>query len=367
LLFDIGNDDLEDVLLIEGEVELSSKDGTTLHVRAGTDAARLPLARLRPRRYRGKAVDDVRYLRVPEGAVARVLDGHDSASPVTGYQVNELLHGEPIEAQELFVGFVKAVREDAIRLPSLPDVAAKVRTALANAELGAEELAKIVGRDASIAAKIVRVANSPLYRGEQASRSVVDAVSRIGIDRAQQLVMGFALKELFKSHVPQLAKRMSVAWQHSQWIASAAFLLARRSNACGPERALLCGLVHDIGVVALLAHAEQVPRIWRDPASLERVLAGLKSEAGALMLERWAFDSTLRALVQNVDDWRANVSIEGAMLQAVHWSRQRLDGGLLALPASFARLAPLTAEDVLAVATEADEMNSVFDDSGRHV
>ena len=367
LLFDIGNDDAEEVLLIEGDVELSSKDGAILHVRAGTDAARLPLARLRPRRYRGKAVNQVRYLRVPEGAVARVLDGRDTASLVTGYEVNELLHGESPEAQNLFVGFVKAVREDAIRLPSLPDVAAKVRTALASSDLGAEELARIVGRDASIATKVVRVANSPLYRGEHPSRSVVDAISRIGIDRAHQLVMGFALKELFKSRVPELAQRMTAAWRHSQWIASAAFLFARRSKACAPERALLSGLVHDIGVVALLAHAENVPKIWRDPTALERVLAGLKSEAGLLMLERWGFDATLRRVAQDVDDWRADTSIECGTLQVVHWARQRLDGGSLGVPAAFARFAPITAEGALAVAVEADEMNAVFDDSGQHV
>ena len=140
LLFDIGNDDSEDVVLLEGDIELSSKDGTVLHVRAGTDAARLPIARLRPRRYRGKAINHVRYVRVPEGEVARLLDGRDTPSQIMGYQVSELLHGESTEARELFVGFVKAVREDAIRLPSLPDVAAKVRAALANAELGADEI-----------------------------------------------------------------------------------------------------------------------------------------------------------------------------------------------------------------------------------
>jgi HD-like signal output (HDOD) protein len=160
---------------------------------------------------------------------------------------------------------------------------------------------------------------------------------------------------------------MSLAWRHSQWIASAAFLLARRTNVCTAERALLSGLVHDIGVVALLAHAEKVPRVWGDPAALERVLIGLKAEAGALMLERWGFDATLGRLVQVVDDWRADTSVECAALQAVHWARQKLDGGSLALPASFRRFAPLKAEEVLAVAVEADEMNAMFDDSGQHV
>jgi len=362
MLFDIGSVDPQDVVLLEGEVELRSGDGGAVRIRGGTDAARLPLARLRPRRYRGTSVTAIRYLKVPAQALTAVFDPDAVPHVVAGYEVSELLQGEGPDAEDLVIHFAAAVREDAIRLPSLPLVAAEVREALEAEDLGTEQVARIVMRDAPIAAKVVRVANSPFYRGENPCASVAQAVSRIGLARTQELVMSFALKEVFECSVPALSGRMREAWKHTQLIAGAAFAMARVHGKCHPERLLLAGVLHDIGIVALLAHAEQVPAVWDDAETLERVLGELKSEVGVMMLSRWGFDALLVQLVKDVDAWKRAGSNECDVLQTVHWCLHHLEGGKLEAPAAVARVSIRT-DELLELVKSARDENVLFDDA----
>lgn len=324
VLFDVGDDDPDEFILLDGDVDLVSIDGASRRVSGGSDGARLPLARLRPRQFKAKAVSDVRFLRLTEAAIKDIIHERDAAS--AGYEVTELLNGEVEDAQDLFIKFVSAVGGNEIRLPSLPAVAEQVRDRLKVAEMGAAQFAKIVNRDASIAAKVVRTANGPLYRGESRSTTLVEAVSRLGIDKTRQLVMSFALKELFQTKVPSLMAKMRDTWSHAQNVAVRAYALARELAGelaeIEPERALLAGLMHDIGGVALLAYAEMFPIVWKDTAILERVLAELKGEAGSMVLGRWGFDDELISLARDVDDWsRSHDSIDlCGIIQLAHFS-----------------------------------------------
>jgi HD-like signal output (HDOD) protein len=50
-------------------------------------------------------------------------------------------------------------------LPTLPDIALKVRDAVSNGNASAKELAEMIAADASLSTRLIYVANSPLYRG----------------------------------------------------------------------------------------------------------------------------------------------------------------------------------------------------------
>ena len=65
--------------------------------------------------------------------------------------------------------FLNHVQEelDANRLilPTLPDIALKVRDAVSKGDASASELADMIVTDAALSARLIQVANSPLYRG----------------------------------------------------------------------------------------------------------------------------------------------------------------------------------------------------------
>ena len=96
-----------------------------------------------------------------------------------------------------------------------------------------------------IAASFLQVANSALYEKRCEIRSIRQAITYIGPDASRQLLLALVLRPLFAS------SRLNDLWHHS--VATAQFLegLARRTGFADPEEALLLGLVHDIGRIAL--------------------------------------------------------------------------------------------------------------------
>jgi HD-like signal output (HDOD) protein len=344
VLIEVGSSDPDDVILLQGDVELKGGDGATQKVRGGSDSARVPLARLRPRRFQVRALTPVRYIKVsPQfvratlkpAAVTAAADERrrklsdavaSSAAPAdtADYEVTELLQGEIDEAQDLFVEFTAAVHRDQIPLPSLPAIATRVRQAV-GADCGVRELAGIVNGDAAIATKIIRAANSAVYRTGEVTTTVAEAVSRLGVNTTQQLVLSFVMKEIFSTSIDALKSKMRAVWTHTQAMAVGAFVLSREFKVLEPERALLAGLLHDIGVVALIAYAERFPSVWQDAATLDRVLAALQGEVGAMMLARWNFEPEWVRLVAEVDQWQRPTPAADycALLQVVHYCHRK--------------------------------------------
>ena len=59
---------------------------------------------------------------------------------------------------------VEAIRNNRIVLPTLPEVALKVRDAAEDPRTDSAGIARVLGNDAALSARLIRVANSPLLR-----------------------------------------------------------------------------------------------------------------------------------------------------------------------------------------------------------
>ena len=100
VLIEVGSNDPDDVILLMGDVELKSRDGSIQKVSGGSESARMPLARLRPRRFQVRALTPVRYLKVSDQMVRGITAARTEAPPadtgdyeVTERQVKELSKG----------------------------------------------------------------------------------------------------------------------------------------------------------------------------------------------------------------------------------------------------------------------------------
>ena len=73
-----------------------------------------------------------------------------------------------------------AIRHNRITLPTLPEVALRVRDEVDKDSATAVKIAKTVATDAAVSARLLQVANSPLYRGRVSIDSIQMAVTRLG-------------------------------------------------------------------------------------------------------------------------------------------------------------------------------------------
>lgn len=193
-----------------------------------------------------------------------------------------------------FVGeMLDDLKNNRLKLPVLPEVALKVREAVNNPDAAAATIAKAVSSDASIAARLLQVANSPLYRGNASISNVQNAIARLGPPLVRNLVTSLLLKQLFQSKSPILKQRMQKLWEHSTQVAAISHVLARKLTRLKPDEAMLSGLIHDIGVLPILVKAEGSPQLLDNPALLEELVTKLHASVGRVILEAWKFPPQL--------------------------------------------------------------------------
>jgi putative nucleotidyltransferase with HDIG domain len=193
-----------------------------------------------------------------------------------------------------FVGeLLDDIKNNRLKLPILPEIAFKVRAAVNDTNAAATAVAKAVSSDATIAARLLQVVNSPLYRGANAINNLQSAIARLGPPLVRNLVTSLILKQLFQTKSAVLRQRMQVLWEHSTQVAAISHILARKFTRLQPDEAMLAGLIHDIGALPILQKAENHPELLADETQLNDIIDKLHPSIGRLILESWKFPPEL--------------------------------------------------------------------------
>lgn len=293
--------------LVDGSVELTSADGRVSRIESGTDKACHAIAKLQPRMYDVTAVRPSEFLVVEQDALNQML----RSAPIDHVADTAVEEGAPpgrgsggeSEAHLLLMAFYADLRSNQMLLPSVPDVAWKVRRMAGRDDTTADQIARAITADPAMAAKLVRACNSPLYRGLNDIRNVREAVVRLGTRTTRQLVAVFAMREVFKPRQPSLQKAMDDLWSHSREVAALCWVLAGSATRIDPEEALLAGLLHDIGVIPVLVQAGHHSQLSGDQQRLDAAVEALKSDVGAAVLENWGFPPPFIEAVRHAEDW----------------------------------------------------------------
>ncbi|WLQ14131.1 HDOD domain-containing protein [Hahella aquimaris] len=300
-ILDLGSQDSYDYFLLEGEVALTAEDGRTALIAAASQAARQPIAHLQPRRYEVKAKSPCVMLVVDQPTLTRMLKD----APLD-YQIGEgvsQVDRTEHPAYSLITSFYQDLNAHRLTLPSLPDMAMRIRHVTEQPNFHLNDISKVIVRDPVLTAKLIRSANSPLYRGFKEIECCEDAVVRLGLDTTRQLITIFTLREIFRSKNVMLQKRMTKLWRHSSDVGAISFVLARMTPGIKPEQALLAGILHDIGVVPVIMYAEEHPALRTHEDMLETLIMELRQEIGCALLESWEFPDAFVAAARHAEDY----------------------------------------------------------------
>ncbi|MEK7322457.1 MAG: HDOD domain-containing protein [Pseudomonadota bacterium] len=298
LLYTQGATDPHTIYLIAGSVELRDRDEQTSKIDADSATARRPLSPQKPRNATATALTDIAIIRIEDKLLELMINTSNLAQPVKP----QTLDPNVIE-ERLFGRLYQDYLEDNMLLPSMPDIALRVRNAIDDQSRGVEDIAKIVQADPALTARLVQVANSPLYRGQGQINSCRNAITRLGLKQTRNLVYSFAMKQLFRSTLPALRQRMIQLWQHTTSVAAISAVLAQRTPGFEVDRGLLAGLIHDIGVLPIMAYAERYPQLVNDAEVFDNIVARLRGQIGALVLRRWEFDDELINVALEAEAW----------------------------------------------------------------
>jgi putative nucleotidyltransferase with HDIG domain len=190
--------------------------------------------------------------------------------------------------------FVVSVREDLqankIYLPTLPALALEALLVINDVDSSASDLQKVISRDAALTARLIRYANSPLYRGLNTITAIKPAITRIGFQRVKNAVYAVSMKEVFRTSVKEVERRMDALWSHSVKVGAQAAILAKSQPGMDADVALVAGLVHDIGHIPLLIKACEFKALINKPDVLDKILHKLHTQLGGSILKLWKFD-----------------------------------------------------------------------------
>ena len=298
-LFEHGDNDDWIICLLDGKVKLTAKDGAAKIVEAGTDPAARPLAQLKPRQYTATAQTPIRFLRIDTSTLGN-LQGNMTA---VNYDIKEFEVEDAEMNSEVLWKQHSDLLEGKLSLPSLPQVAMKVCELIDKESTDIDAVAKTILADPAITAKLVRAANSPLYRGHSQVENIEQAIVRLGLKTTRQLVSSFAMKELFRAESKLIQDRMTAVWQHSTEVAATCYVVAEKTKQLDREQALLAGLLHDIGILPLLIYAQSEHEMASAPEVLNAFLEASRAQVGAMILKSWNFPASFVTAAEVADDW----------------------------------------------------------------
>ncbi|MDH5229599.1 MAG: HDOD domain-containing protein [Gammaproteobacteria bacterium] len=207
---------------------------------------------------------------------------------------------------------VEAIKSDVVdkimhghlELPSLPEIAERVREAVNKDTATTAEIAKIIQTDIPITARLIQLANSPVYRGSFPVEHCQDAVGRLGLNVTRNLVTSFALKSVFNSKLPLGRKKMAQTWKDSVKVAAVGFTLARVTPGLDPDRAMLAGLVRNIGILPILTYAESHEEILKHEYEFGQLCKLAKTDLGVAVMEHWGFEDEFVQVIREADHWK---------------------------------------------------------------
>lgn len=188
-------------------------------------------------------------------------------------------------------------------LPTIPAVASRVIMLVSDPDASADDLSKAIMADQSMAARVLKLANSSFYGCLRAINTLTQAISIIGFSSLKNIVLAVSTREVYK-HFGLTEKMLH---EHSSGVAMAAHQVAKETGLKRTEEAFLVGLLHDIGKVVLNNTdadrfrdvMQEVYNSGRSFSDVEYAVYGFThADVGALVIKKWNLSQEMEAAVR---------------------------------------------------------------------
>ncbi|MBU1308613.1 MAG: HDOD domain-containing protein [Gammaproteobacteria bacterium] len=199
------------------------------------------------------------------------------------------------------------IQHDQLTLPTLPEVALKVRQRSAEQDISLPQMADVISQDPALAARMIKVSNSAFMGRSIKVSTLNQAVTRIGLSQIRNIAIAMALEQVFVSRHKQVQQQLDNLWQNSVQVAAIAAATFSYYTSHVPGTGLnkdvltLMALIHNIGAMPVLTEAERNEDLLGDPRFLVNLADQLAPQISARILYAWGF---AELFVQAALNWR---------------------------------------------------------------
>jgi len=208
----------------------------------------------------------------------------------------------------LYTILVEKIKQDALVLPTLPEIALKVRQAADNPDINLNQMSDIIAHDPALSLGMLKVANSAILGRAVKVETVNQAVTRIGLRQIKSIATAMALEQVFISKNEIVSMYMKQSWGKTVDVASVAislmtfYMQSHKHTSLTLDTLTLAALVHNIGILPILTEAENHPDVFANPTFLQQAIAKLAGNIGGEVTKAWGFSEDFTALVTSWSD-----------------------------------------------------------------
>jgi HD-like signal output (HDOD) protein len=188
-------------------------------------------------------------------------------------------------------------------LPVFNPVALDLLHMLAEPQTDIFDIVRTINEDQSLAAQVLRMANSPSYMGRNKCETIKNAAIRLGAHQITNLAMAASQASLHASENPVINDVMQDLWLHSHACALGCKSVAMNTGQQNlADQAYMAGLLHDIGKLYLIKALERIIQngelaivLGRD--LLLNVFSEMHVEFGCRLMDLWNLPGIYRTVV----------------------------------------------------------------------
>lgn len=198
----------------------------------------------------------------------------------------------------------------AVGLLPLPHVTVQVIRLVDDPRASTRDFERVITRDAALASKVLRMANSAYYGGNGRITTVGRAIAVLGMNTIRTIVMSLSFHAMVHARQRKSRFNRQEYWRHSLATAIAGRVLARLKRSKWDEEIFLSGLLHDIGKLVadqflpeemdmFLSHtADLTSATVEEILALEsKTLGTTHPELGEYAAQKWNLPEAIRTAI----------------------------------------------------------------------
>lgn len=217
-----------------------------------------------------------------------------------------------VKEYHVYKQVIQQVMGEQEQLPSLPAITWEIRNTLVKPNVTCEQLAKLIHKDPSLSALLMKCAASPLYRQMNKVGSLEDVITVLGFDTVDHIVMSHSIKSLFIMRTPILKKLFHKIWQRVLLKAGLSRFLAVKLGYQPADKVLIAALLSQVGALAVLSAFKDISDV-PDERIYHKLCQDYSRSLGTILLKKWQLDSVYIEVLHRIGDWYAP-TLEGIQL-----------------------------------------------------
>lgn len=202
------------------------------------------------------------------------------------------------------------IKNDSLVLPTLPEIAVKVRESADDPDVNLMQMAEVIAQDPALSARMLKISNSAYMGRAVKVETLNQAVTRIGLRQIKNIATALAMEQLFVSKNDLVKAFLDKVWKLTIEVAAVAmatmkaYLKTNKHSSLNLDTITLAALVHNIGVLPILTEAERHEEVFAKPDFLEGAIARLAGRIGGSIMRAWDFSSDFIVIAERWNDMR---------------------------------------------------------------